>query len=178
YTFMNLGAFSILAWLGRQDGREYTQVSDLAGLAKRQPLAAAMMAVFLLSLAGIPPAAGFFGKLYLFLAALNAGYTGLAAFGLVVSVIGAIYYLNVIVSMFFREGDNSFASTKGGGGAWWAAAIAAVATRLLGLIPIPNVTPRLSTALSRAPRPTGPLIMGEVAPNGNEPGGRVGDSRE
>ncbi|MBC7804525.1 MAG: NADH-quinone oxidoreductase subunit N, partial [Akkermansiaceae bacterium] len=100
YTFMNLGAFSILAWLGRQYGREYTQVSDLAGLAKRQPLAAAMMAVFLLSLAGIPPAAGFFGKLYLFLAAVNAGYTGLAAFGLVVSVIGAIYYLNVIVSMF------------------------------------------------------------------------------
>lgn len=144
YTFMNIGAFAILAWLGQKDGREYTNVSDLAGLAKRQPLAAGMMAVFLLSLAGIPPAAGFFGKLYLFLAALNAGYTGLAAFGLVASVIGAVYYLNVIVSMFFREGDNSFSSVKAGGGAWWVAVIAAIATLVLGLIPLPNVTPKMS----------------------------------
>lgn len=154
YTFMNIGAFAILAWLGRKDGREYTNVSDLAGLAKRQPLAAGMMAVFLLSLAGIPPAAGFFGKLYLFLSALNAGYTGLAAFGLVASVIGAVYYLNVIVSMFFREGDNSFSSVKAGGGAWWVAVIAAIATLVLGLIPLPNVTPKMSSLSTGRDRET------------------------
>jgi NADH-quinone oxidoreductase subunit N len=176
YTFMNLGAFAILAWLGRRDGREYTQVSDLAGLAKRQPLAAGMMAVFLLSLAGIPPAAGFFGKLYLFLAALNAGYTGLAAFGLVASVIGAVYYLNVIVSMFFREGDTRFSATKSGGGAWAAAVIAAVATLLLGLIPLPNVTPKLSQARSERRETVAPRVVG--GEGAGLSGGRVGSSVE
>jgi NADH-quinone oxidoreductase subunit N len=65
YTFMNLGAFALVIWLGR-GGREYTEIGDYAGLSRQQPLAAATMAVFMLSLAGIPPAAGFFGKLYLF----------------------------------------------------------------------------------------------------------------
>ncbi|MBC8140794.1 MAG: NADH-quinone oxidoreductase subunit N [Armatimonadetes bacterium] len=148
YTFMNLGAFAVLAWLGRDRGREYTQVSDLAGLAKRQPVAAGVMAVFLLSLAGIPPAAGFFGKLYLFLAAINAGYVGLAALGLLASVIGAVYYLNVIVSMFFRDGENGFSSANARGGAMWAAIIAAVATLLLGLIPLPNITPKLQQKIA------------------------------
>ncbi len=161
YTFMNLGAFALLAWLGRRDGREYTQVADLAGLAKRQPLAAGVMAVFLLSLAGIPPAAGFFGKLYLFLAAVNAGYTGLAAFGLMASVIGAVYYLNVIVSMFFRDGEGSFASANARGGAMTAAIIAAVATLLLGLVPVPNITPRLSHLnIERELGQSAPRIMG------------------
>ena len=152
YTFMNLGAFAVLAWLGRQRGREYTQVSDLDGLAKRQPLAAGVMAVFLLSLAGIPPAAGFFGKLYLFLAAINAGYTGLATFGLVASVIGAIYYLNVIISMFFKDGENGFTSANARGGAMTAAIIAAIATLLLGLIPLPKITPQVM----RQAQPTAP----------------------
>ncbi len=186
YTFMNLGAFAILAWLGWRDGREYAQVSDLAGLAKRQPLAAGMMAVFLFSLAGIPPMAGFFGKLYLFLAALNAGYTGLAVFGLVVSVIGAIYYLNVIVSMFFRDGDTGYFPARAGGGAWWAAVIAAVATLLLGLIPIPNVTPKLSgvTTTRRASEAVAPDAAGNsergVADGATDavPSGRVGNSAE
>lgn len=143
YTFMNLGAFSVLMWLGRERGREYANISDLAGLAKRQPLAAGIMTVFLLSLAGIPPAAGFFGKMYLFLAAVNSGYVGLAALGLIASVIGAFYYLSVIVSMFFREPENSFTSANVRGGAFTAALIAAIATLLLGLIPIPSVTPHL-----------------------------------
>jgi NADH-quinone oxidoreductase subunit N len=131
YTFMNLGAFALVIWLSR-GGREYTQIRDYAGLAREQPLAAAVMAVLMLSLAGIPPAAGFFGKLYLFLSAVQARLVGLAALGLLISVIGVFYYLNIIVQMYFRAPEHEFRHVSAGG-AKSAAVIAAAGSLLLGV---------------------------------------------
>ena len=104
YTLMNLGAFAVTVWLGGE-GRELSQISHFNGLGKRHPLAAAIFTVLLLSLAGIPPTAGFVGKLYIFLGAFQAGYTGLAIAGLLVSGLGLFYYLNLVVAMYFRDGE-------------------------------------------------------------------------
>ncbi len=107
YTFMNLGAFGVLILLARR-GDELTQISDLQGLAARQPLAAAAMALFMLSLGGIPPTAGFMGKFYLFLGAVQAHQYGLAVAGLVASVIGAAYYLRIIYTMYFQAPQREY----------------------------------------------------------------------
>lgn len=101
YTFMNLGAFGVLIWLARR-GEEPVTLSDLQGLGTRQPVLALLMALFMLSLGGIPPTAGFIGKFYLFFAAIQAHLYALAVIGLLASVIGVFYYLRVIVSMFFQ----------------------------------------------------------------------------
>lgn len=102
YTFMNIGAFAIVILLGRKE-QPNTDVESYAGLAGRHPLIALAMAVFLLSLTGIPPLAGFMGKFYLFGAAIRAEYYGLAVIGVLNSTIAAYYYLRVIVFMYFRE---------------------------------------------------------------------------
>lgn len=133
YTFMNLGAFALVIWLSRGD-RELVEIGDYAGLSRAHPGAALVMAIFMLSLAGIPPAAGFFGKLYLFMGAVQAGYVGLACLGLLASVIGVYYYLNIIVMMYFREPERDVAPTMIAGGARVAAVIAAVASLLLGIV--------------------------------------------
>lgn len=107
YTFMNLGAFGVIILLARR-GEELTRIEDLQGLAARQPGAAAMMAIFMLSLAGIPPTAGFMGKLYLFLGAVHAHQYALAVVGLVASVIGVAYYLRIIYTMYFLAPEREF----------------------------------------------------------------------
>ncbi len=107
YTFMNLGAFGVLILLARR-GDELNTIEDLQGLASRQPGAAALMALFMLSLGGIPPTAGFMGKFYLFLAAVHAHQYALAIIGLVASVIGVFYYLRVIASMYFMPAKRDF----------------------------------------------------------------------
>ncbi len=107
YTFMNLGAFGVLILLARR-GDELNTIEDLQGLASRQPGAAALMALFMLSLGGIPPTAGFMGKFYLFIAAVHAHQYALAVIGLVASVIGVFYYLRVIASMYFLPAKRDF----------------------------------------------------------------------
>jgi len=107
YTFMNLGAFGVLILLARR-GDELNTIEDLQGLATRQPGAAALMALFMLSLGGIPPTAGFMGKFYLFIAAVHAHQYALAVIGLVASVIGVFYYLRVIASMYFLPAKRDF----------------------------------------------------------------------
>jgi NADH-quinone oxidoreductase subunit N len=108
YTFMNLGAFGIVMLLS-SDGRERTKIDDFRGLAHKHPFTAVLMSIFMFSLAGIPPAAGFFGKLYLFSAAIKAGDTGLAVLGLLASVVGVYYYLMVVVKMWMQpeEGEEA-----------------------------------------------------------------------
>ncbi len=102
YSFMNLGAFGILSLLGR--GREErTLVSDLAGLGFKYPLLGFAMAVFMLSLGGIPPTAGFMGKVYVFGAALQADLVALTIVGVLNSVISVFYYLRVTVAMYMEE---------------------------------------------------------------------------
>ena len=80
-----------------------TAGKGFAGLARRNPVASAAMAIFLLSLAGIPPTAGFWGKLYIFEAAIKAGHVGLAVVALLNSAVAMFYYLRVIVTMYVRE---------------------------------------------------------------------------
>ena len=145
YTFMNLGAFGILILLARR-GDELNNIEDLQGLAATQPWAAALMALFMFSLAGVPPAAGFFGKFYVFIAAVNAHQYSLAVIGLVASVIGAAYYLRIVYTMYFLPAKREFPTNvwKFALGADVALAVCAIATLLFGVLPTllygPSVT--------------------------------------
>ncbi|MBB5693428.1 NADH-quinone oxidoreductase subunit NuoN [Muricoccus pecuniae] len=100
YLVMNAGVFAVLVSMRRQ-GRSLERVEDLAGLGRTDPAMAIAMVVFCFSMAGIPPLAGFFSKLYVFLAAVQEGYWVLATVGVLTSVIGAYYYLRIIKVMYF-----------------------------------------------------------------------------
>ena len=102
YLVMNAGTFAVLVAM-RRGGRALEAVNDLAGLGRTDPPMALAMAVFMFSMAGIPPLAGFFGKLYVFLAAVQSGFWVLATVGVLTSVIGAYYYLRIIKVMYFDE---------------------------------------------------------------------------
>jgi NADH-quinone oxidoreductase subunit N len=103
YAVANLGAFGVLAILDTTD-RPHDRVSDFAGLSKAHPGVAALMTVFLLSLGGMPPTAGFVGKWYVFTAAVQSGNTGLALIGVLTSVIAIFFYLRVVVMMYMTGG--------------------------------------------------------------------------
>jgi len=102
YAATTLGAFGIVGWLERETG-EGTSLEEYAGLSKHQPVIAALMALFMFSLTGIPPFAGFIGKYSVFLAAVRADMTWLAVVGVLTSAVSAYYYLRVVVMMYFRE---------------------------------------------------------------------------
>lgn len=102
YTVMNVGAFGVLSILESPDGQNLT-FDDYAGLAGRRPLLAGVMALFMFSLTGIPPFAGFFGKYYVFAGAVEAGYTWLAIVGVLMSAVSAYYYLRLVVLMYFKD---------------------------------------------------------------------------
>lgn len=101
YTFMNIGAFTVVILLGRK-GQENTGLDDYSGLAARSPLLAILMSVFMFSLAGFPPTAGFMGKFYVFSAAVKSGFVGLVVIGVLNSLVSVYYYLRVVVIMFMR----------------------------------------------------------------------------
>lgn len=102
YTCMNIGAFGVLSVLETKEGANLT-FDEYAGLSAKQPVLAALMAVFMFSLAGVPPFAGFFGKYYVFAGAIEGGYTWLAIIGVLMSVVSAYYYLRLVVVMYFKE---------------------------------------------------------------------------
>jgi len=102
YVFMTLGAFAVILIMKRK-GRMVEGIDDLRGLSRTHPRVAAAMAIFMFSMAGIPPLAGFFGKLYVFLAAIEAGLVWLAVYGVLTSVVGAFFYLRIIKLMYFDE---------------------------------------------------------------------------
>jgi NADH-quinone oxidoreductase subunit N len=104
YVFMGAGTFAIIL-LMRRDGQAATRITDLKGLSQTHPLLAVGLLVMMFSMAGIPPLAGFFGKWYVFLAAIKAGLVPLAVIGVVMSVVGAFYYLRIIRLMYFEEAD-------------------------------------------------------------------------
>lgn len=112
YLAMNVGTFCCILSMRRQ-GRLVEGIEDLAGLARSRPMVAAALAIFMFSMAGIPPLAGFFGKLYIFLAAVNEGLYTLAIIGVLASVIGAYYYLRIIKIMYFDEPEEVFDGTAG-----------------------------------------------------------------
>ena len=102
YTLATLGIFSFIMILRRED-RQLVTVSDISGISKSKPLLALSVAILLLSLAGIPPFGGFFGKLFIFTAAIEAGNLYLAITGVIFSVISAYYYLKIIKTMYLDE---------------------------------------------------------------------------
>jgi NADH-quinone oxidoreductase subunit N len=102
YVAMTLGSFSIILAMKR-NGQAVEQISDFAGLSRTNPVLAFLFAMFLFSLAGIPPLAGFFAKYFVFTAAMKAGLFTLAVIGVLTSVVGAFYYLTIIKTMYFDE---------------------------------------------------------------------------
>jgi len=106
YTFTTAGAFGVILLLER-DGREAVRLEDFGGLASSHPVLALTLSIFLLSLIGIPPTAGFVGKFYLFGAAVRSGYIWLAVIGVLNSAVAAYYYLRLIVYMYMREPDGA-----------------------------------------------------------------------
>ncbi|HEY3449678.1 MAG TPA: NADH-quinone oxidoreductase subunit N [Myxococcales bacterium] len=107
YTVTAIGAFGVAGALEKKDadGATAWDLDRFSGLARRRPILAACMAAFLVSLAGVPPTAGFMGKLLVFKAAIDAGQVALAIVGVVTSAVGAYYYLRVVVYMYFRPPD-------------------------------------------------------------------------
>lgn len=133
YTFMNIGAFGILSMMEREEGKGLT-FDDYAGLSSRRPFLAALMALFMFSLAGIPPFAGFFGKYYVFLSAVKADMTWLAVVGVLTSVISVYYYLRLVVVMYFRDGEADVAAQPSFH-TWLAVSLAAILVIQLGVYP-------------------------------------------
>ncbi|MHB1459884.1 MAG: NADH-quinone oxidoreductase subunit N [Armatimonadota bacterium] len=137
YTLMTMGAFAVASMLFHE-GQETSEITDLAGLYKRNAALAAAMSIFMFSLAGIPGTAGFMGKFMLFQSALSVPGIGLVmAITLAInSVISAYYYLRVIVTMYFQESDRP-AFKAAGFGVSLAVVICVVGTIFFGLYPIP-----------------------------------------
>jgi NADH-quinone oxidoreductase subunit N len=102
YVAMTLGTFSVILAMKR-NGQHVEKISDFAGLSRTNPLLAFFFAMLLFSLAGVPPLAGFFGKFYVFVAAIRAGLFTLSVIGVLTSVIGAYYYLSIVKVMYFDE---------------------------------------------------------------------------
>jgi len=102
YIVMTIGSFCVVLSMQR-NGRMVEEIEDLAGLSKTHPIMALAMAIFMFSMAGIPPLAGFFGKLYVFLAAIEAGQVALAVLGVLSSVVAAYYYLRIVKVMYFDD---------------------------------------------------------------------------
>jgi NADH-quinone oxidoreductase subunit N len=140
YALMNLGAFGVLIWIRSRRAYDYS-LEGLAGLGRKMPWQAILMALFMISLTGIPPTVGFWGKFYLFTAVIQAHLTWLAIIAVIMSAVSAYYYLRVVWFMYFREapeGEEPEAepdSTQAGVIA--AVTIAALGVVLVGLFPGP-----------------------------------------
>jgi len=133
YSFMQLGAFAVIVMLRRQDviGDE---LKDFSGLSFRHPFAAFAMLIFMLSLGGIPPTAGFMGKLWLFGAAIDAGYVWLAVIGVLNSAISLYYYIRIVVFMYLKK-ETIGSEPRMSPGLALALGVAVAATLVLGVYP-------------------------------------------
>jgi NADH-quinone oxidoreductase subunit N len=114
YLFMNIGTFACILSM-RRGGNMVEGIADLAGLGRTNPKMALALMIFMFSMAGIPPLAGFFGKLYVFMAAIEANLVALAIIGVVTSVIGAFYYLRIVKIMYFDEATEPLDAVMGKG---------------------------------------------------------------
>jgi NADH-quinone oxidoreductase subunit N len=138
YVAMTLGSFLVVLQMRDADGQPIETIASLAGLSRTRPALAAALAIFMFSLAGIPPLFGFYAKFAVFYAAVQAGLFPLAVFGISFSVIGAYYYLRVIKTMYFDEPAAAFGPgdrLEGG-----LIAVAAVAVSPLGYLAIPALS--------------------------------------
>jgi NADH-quinone oxidoreductase subunit N len=137
YSLVSVGAFTVVSEIGRQ-GERYLTYDEYAGLGTRQPFAAAALTLFLLSFLGLPITAGFFGKFYIFKAAIRSDLVWLAVFVAINSIIGAYYYFRLIVMMYMREYKGTVPADASHGMSPTAAmvvAVTALITLYLGLAP-------------------------------------------
>lgn len=134
YLFMNLGAFYVVVLIANEEGSE--MIDGYRGLASRAPLVAGAMAIFLFSLTGIPPFAGFFGKWLLFAAVLEQGYYWLAFVGLLNSVVSLYYYARIVKAMYLEDSDEETTSASFSTGTFALLSIFVIPTILIGFINI------------------------------------------
>ena len=134
YSLMNLGAFAIVTMLGRSEDK-LVNLTDFAGLGAKRPGLAALLSVFLLSLAGVPGTAGFAGKFFIFRAALESRLLWLAIIGVLTTVVSFYYYLYVIVQMYMREPAEEFADVRVPASVKFALLVSVVGTLYLGVLP-------------------------------------------
>jgi NADH-quinone oxidoreductase subunit N len=134
YGFMTMGAFAVLAAIG-ESGVAREKYSDFAGLGFKRPLLALSMALFMLSLAGFPPLAGFTGKFYIFRAAILSGHTALAIIGVLNSLLSVAYYVRVIVAMYMEDGGAPAKSFAQSPFLYVAVILATAGTLYLGILP-------------------------------------------
>jgi NADH-quinone oxidoreductase subunit N len=151
---MNLGAFAVVAALQKRTGVT-SQLDTFAGLFRKEPVLASLMTLFLLSLTGIPPLAGFFAKAYVILAAVQAGgpLTVLAVIAVLNAAAAAFYYLRVVVYMFMREPVSDAPPLTHGALLWGGLAAATALTILLGIVPTPllRIVEQAAAAISTLP---------------------------
>jgi NADH-quinone oxidoreductase subunit N len=131
YVITNFGAWGVVVALERREGKGL-EISDYAGLGRSHPGLAAAMAVFMLSLTGVPPTLGLIGKIYLFRAVVAGGFYGLAVIGVLTSLVSAYYYLRVVVMMYMREGEPQVTAEPWLNITW---ALAAIVTVVASLFP-------------------------------------------
>lgn len=135
YALMNIGAFAVIIHIGGK-GERHLRIEDLAGLSQKQPLTAAMLTIFLLSFIGVPLTGGFFGKFYIFRAALDSNLIWLTVLGLLNSAVAAYYYLRLLVVMYMHEpGEVTNALEPLGLGLRAALVLPAIGTFVLGVLP-------------------------------------------
>ncbi len=134
YMFMQIGSFIVVAYLEGKDEANL-QISDYAGLAKTNPALAAMMSIFMFSLAGLPPFAGFFAKYYLFIASIRAGYTWLTIVAVISSLISVYFYIGLVLQMYFKQPVESGIAVKGSTAEKMVIFAAAAGVVILGLFP-------------------------------------------
>jgi NADH-quinone oxidoreductase subunit N len=134
YAVMNIGAFAVIQVLsGKDDG--LTNLNSFDGLASRNPLLAAAMTIFMLSLAGIPPTAGFMAKLYVFSAAVQGGYSELAIIGVLTSAVATFYYLKLIVAMYMRPSESGALAVRVPASLGLVLVVAVLLTIQMGVLP-------------------------------------------
>jgi NADH-quinone oxidoreductase subunit N len=136
YAVMDLGAFGIIGSLSRQES-DLDALEDYQGIGYTQPWRAGILAVCLISLAGLPPTAGFMGKFVLFRAALNAGYPALAVIGMITAVWSIYFYMKVVVAMYMRPANEGAAPPAADPGIGLAAAVVGGVILWLGIVPEP-----------------------------------------
>jgi NADH-quinone oxidoreductase subunit N len=134
YTLMNMGAFGVLYILDGQEGKAQT-LEDYQGLGFKYPTLSFLMSLFLVSMAGLPPTAGFIGKFYLFAAAIKEGYLVLAALGILTCVIGVYYYLRVIWMLYMVEPSRNVVAGRVGVISMIALIAAALGIMYFGILP-------------------------------------------
>lgn len=136
YTFMNMGVFAVVTLLAKDNGRG-ENIEDYQGLASRQPLLAFFLALFLLALIGVPPTGGFTAKFFIFAAAIEAGYYGIAIIGVVATAVALFFYTRIIFYMYMKEPQGSDDTVKPGNATWIVLFIAGTGIAILGLYPSP-----------------------------------------